>query len=208
MIVTLDQEPLTHEFTPDATLQDVIATARATALGDRLVIAVRLDGQTLTDAQLETHLAQPVQADARVELETGDRVTLVRDALRGLAREFEQAAGKQTEVADKVSAGDVTAAMQDVGEFVQLWQTCQRALTECSGLLQQDLTTMSCDGRTVRGQLEELITQLTELRAALEARDLVLLADLLRYELPSVCASWRATLDGLADQVEAGPGAA
>ena len=91
--------------------------------------------------------------------------------------------------------------MHDVSEFVALWQTCYRALSQCSGLLNRDLTSLQHNGRNVRAYLEDLIGKLSELRSALEAHDTVMLADLVHYEFPALTETWQAVLNDLAEQV-------
>ena len=77
------------------------------------------------------------------------------------------------------------------------------ALAQCSELLRRDLTDLPHDGRKARDFLTEMVGKLTEVRDALEARDLVLQADLVRYELPVLAATWQNLLTGLAEQIEA-----
>jgi hypothetical protein len=53
----------------------------------------------------------------------------------------------------------------------------------------------------VKAGLANLVEKLSELRGALEARDIVLLADLVRYELPALAQAWSAMLSNLAEQI-------
>ena len=164
-----------------------------------------VNGCVLRDADLDTGLEQPVAADAQVDLHSADRLALVRDALRGLALEFEQASSGQTEIADRLASGDVATAMRDVSTFIGLWRTCTRALAECSKLLNEDLTRYEHNGHTVQTALEDLIGRLRDMREALDARDTVLLADIVRYELPPLCQTWQTLLLGLTEHVDHAP---
>jgi hypothetical protein len=144
-----------------------------------------------------------VAGDAQVDLESAERAAVVSDALRGLAAEFGDAAERLAPIADRLSGGDVTGGVKEVGEFVQLWQTCYRTLAQCCELAGEDLTAREHDGQSLRAHLQGLVAKLNELRDALDARDMVLLADLLRYELPALCRTWQELLGGVAEQVAA-----
>ncbi|HQL55616.1 MAG TPA: hypothetical protein PLQ87_12980 [Phycisphaerae bacterium] len=204
MIFTVDGQRVNESFTPEDTLQTSIDRVRANYPSERLIVSVSINGQRLNDADLAARLAQPLGAGAQVDLETGCARTLVTDALRGLALEFDQAGGQLADIANRLSAGQGAAAVRDVGAFVSLWQTCYRALAQCSGLLGDDLTTYLYEGRTVKEWLADLILKLDELRGALEAHDTVLLADLLRYEMQPLTQTWQSVTASLAEQVAGG----
>lgn len=197
MIVTLDGQKLDHTFDPAASLQDVIAQARAAVAAERLIISVALDGRPASTEILNQALAAPA-AYGQVDLQSADRTQIAHEVFSGLAAEFAVFDERFNSLADEVSGGDVASAMNDVGRFVELWQNCYRALTECSALLGRDLTAHEHGGRTVKTALDELVEKLKLVREALEAHDMVLLADLLRYELPPVAQQWTRLLDALA----------
>lgn len=205
MIVTIDARRVDAALAADATLQILLDQVRAAHVPDRLIVSVAVNGRPLSDEELQDDLALPVAADAQIDLETGDRGALICAALRGLADEFAAAADRHVAIAERLSAGDAAAAVRDVGELIGLWQTCCRVLDQCSALLGKHLAERMHDNRPVYGWFEDVVGKLSEVRAALEARDTVLLADLVRYELPPFCQTWQAVLNDLADQVAAHP---
>lgn len=202
MIVTLDGQRLTDPFPTAETLQNLIDRVRDAHLKDRLVVSVTVDGHVLGDAELNAGLERPVATAAQVDLESGEPATLARAALRGLAAEFAEAGTRLAEIADRLNSEDVPAAIRDVGAVISLWQTCYRALPQCGALLHCDLLNMEYEGRAVKACLRELVDKLTDVRAALEAHDVVILADLVRYELPALAQAWQAILNHLAAQTE------
>jgi len=203
MIVTLDGQRLDEPHTADGTLQELVDHVRDSHARERLIVSVSVNGTRLGDAELDAHLPQAIPGDAQVDLETGDRIVLVRDALRGLAAEFDEATGRHAEVADRLAAGEIESAMRDVAGLLEVWQTCQRALAQCGGLLGEDLTQRTYDGRPVNAHLEDVIGRLGELRQALQDNDAVLLGDLFRYELPPLCETWGRLLASVAEEVGA-----
>lgn len=203
MIVTLDGQRVAQSFAPNTTLQALIEELKASALlKDRLIISVALDGRRLGDQELNAELERPVSDDRQVDLESGARTTVVQQALRGLAATFGEHRARLAPIADALLAGESSEAMKDVAAFIGLWQTCYRAIAQCSALLQEDLTERVSDGRSLKEHLADLIEKLNELRGALEARDMVLLADLLRYELEPLAGTWEALTGDLARQLD------
>lgn len=203
MIVTLDGERLTGSLHADCTLQALIDRIRETHLGNRLVVAVAIDGQPLLGQELSDRLDSPPGEVSQVDLTSADRWQLVADGLREIAERLGKAADEQTVIADELHAGNVSAAVNRFGQFMQEWQTCQRAIAECSGLLGRDLTAVECVGRPVREHLDGLASKLRELRDAFEARDMVLVADLIQFEMPDMCQAWQDILNELAREVAA-----
>ena len=201
MILTLDGQRVAEPGVASETLQGLLDQVRAMHLKDRMILSVAINGQRLAETDLNSGLAQPVADDAQVDLESGEPIALVRTVLRQLAAEFVEAGGQLGGIADRLNSADTAAAIRDVGKFVGLWQTSYRALAQCGELIRRDLTGYECAGRTVKTGLTEVVEKLSELRGALEARDIVLLADLVRYELPPLTQAWSETLSNLADQV-------
>ncbi len=204
MIVTLDGQKIDGPVVSDCTLETLLDQVRKAYLGERLIVSVAIDGERLDEVALQEQLERPVDEGCQCDLESGNPGELVRDALCGLAQEFQSAGERQADLPERLSSGDVSSAVRDIGQFVQLWQTCHRALGQCSGLLGVDLTEWEHNGRPVRVWLEDLVSKLTELREALEAQDVVLLSDLVRYELLPLCDTWSGVLKDLAGQVPQG----
>jgi hypothetical protein len=200
MIVTLDGERLSGTF-PTQTLQALIDEVRQTHLKDRLVVSVMLDGDELLGQELNQRLNEPAGDVNHVELISGDPHHLASNALREIGEQLASAADSLSAIADQLQSGEMSEAAGAFGEFLQVWQTCQQVIVECSGLLGQDLTAAQAGGKPIRAHLDGLTGRLRELRDAFEARDTVLLSDLFQYEMPETCKAWHGILDDLAASV-------
>jgi len=203
MIITLDGRPLPAASPPAATLQGLIHGVRETHAGGRLIVSVRVNGQELLGPELGQALAGPISQADRVDLVSAERQDIVADALRELAAQMSQAAAVSTQVGELLAAGRGPAAIERFGDFLRFWQTCRQAIAECGQVLGRDVTPERIGGRTIDEHLRELAGRLRELRDALEARDLVLLGDLVRYELPPLCDGWHGLLTDLAEAIDA-----
>ena len=201
MIVTLDGQRMEADFASADTLQALIDRVRAEHLPDRLVVSVAVNGQVLLPEDLDARLSRPPAPQDQVDLESGDPRAIVADALRQAAEQLAAAGQAQQEVADQLNAGQVTEALERVGELVGVWQAGQQVVVRCCGLLGEDLTAVEYGGRPIREHFSELAEKLRELRDAFEARDMVLLADLLHYEMPPLCQAWYGLFTHLADTI-------
>ncbi|MFQ5807850.1 MAG: hypothetical protein ACE5I3_15500 [Phycisphaerae bacterium] len=206
MIVTLDGERVTGPFPAGGTLQALIDQVRAAHLGDRLVVSVAVEGQPLLDRELSQRLEGPLDGVEQVDLTSADRWQLAADSLREVAERLSEAGNQQAAVAEQLHAGNVSEAVKLFGGFLETWQVCQRTILECSRLLDQDLTAVECSGRPVREHLDGLADKLRELRDTFEARDMVLLADQVQYEMPDICQVWQGILNELATNLAARAG--
>ncbi len=204
MIVTLDGERLSGSFPASSTLQALIDQVRQAHLGDRLVVSVAVDGRPLLDQDLSDCLEGPLVGVKQVDLASADRRQLAADSLREVAERLGETGSEYGKVADQLQAGKTSEAVKLFGEFLQVWQACQQAILDCSALLGQDLTVLECDGRPVREYLDGLADRLRELRDTFEARDMVLLGDLVQYEMPDTCRTWQRILNEMGDHI-AGP---
>ncbi|HRT42036.1 MAG TPA: hypothetical protein P5223_08255 [Phycisphaerae bacterium] len=204
MLVTLDGRLLQRSFPPGCTLQDVIDQARALLDPQRLVVGVAVDGQDYLEQQLEVQLSQPLLPDVQVDLESADRSTVAVAALRAMAEEMERAADTLAEIARQLNAGQSAEGVRRMGDFLKTWQTCRNVVLQSGALVGRNLLQVSIESGTVADCLADLVERLRDLRDALEARDLVLLADLMQYEIPELCKKWKGLLLSLAESVACG----
>jgi len=201
MIVTLDGRRLNADFAPEQTLQSVLDGVGTKLASDRLVVAVARDGRELTGEALDRALTGQLGATAQVDVESATRQEVAADALRDVAARIEQVGAEQAQIAAELNAGRSEQAIQRLSPFLETWQAAQRTILQCCHVLQRDLTTFEHDGRSLQEHLGSLADSLRELRRAFQAGDMVLLADVLEYELPPLCQRWCALLTDLAASV-------
>ncbi len=204
MIVTLDGQRLSRSFPPGPTVRNLIDELQPELGAQRLVVSIAVDGRQLGQQELDAGLALPLGSDVQVDFESGDRLDVVRVALRELSQALHDAGAGHHSAAQQLQAGQVADAVQQVGELIQVWTTCRDAIVQCSGVLGRNLLNEDVAGAPVAGQFTALTARLREMRDALESRDMVLLADLLQYEMPQLCEEWAQSLATLAERVAAG----
>ena len=198
MIVTLDGNKLDGTFRGHESLRSLIDQVRKDTAGRRLVVSVTVNGERFVEEGLDDRLASPVGDDDQINLESYDRTELVADALREMADKTGAAIATQTTLAELLNKGDSASAMEGIGEFILLWQTCQKTIVQSCDILRTNLTINEYAGKTLADHLSDLADKLREIRDAMEASDYVLLADLLHYETPVLCETWQNVLNEMA----------
>jgi hypothetical protein len=201
MVVMLDGVRLNRPEAADLTLQGLVDQVRADLLTDRLIVAVARNGAPLVDDALSEALSSPLAGEDQIELVSADRFEVAVGALREAGQALSDVARAQPALAGQLQQGRSAEAFQGFGEFIQVWQAARQTLEEASQLLHIDLTQLSHDGQSIRASLDDLAGQLRELRAGFEARDYVLLSDMMAYDLPALCQRWERILAALAEQV-------
>lgn len=199
MLVVLDGLPVQPTSAP-ATLKSLIDDVARGRVGQRLVVSVSVNGVSLVGAELDHALAEPVAGEDEIFLASADPTELAREALTELAGQFERIGEELPILADGLKAGQVQEASRGMTPLLQTMQGLQAVIRQCSQVLEFDLSCCRHGERTVGMELETLATRLQELRDALLARDYALLGDMLRFDLPELCASWGTMLRATAEE--------
>lgn len=204
MNVTLDGNVLTQTFPTGGTLHELVDSVRQQCVKGRLIVTVTVDGQPLLDDALTQRLGQPVGDVQQVDLATADPRELCGNVLGEIGGRLEQIGTHLPQIAQVLRSGQLENAAEALRGFLGVWDDCRTAIVQCSGLLQVDLTKFECDGKPVEDAVQALSGTLRELRTAFEARDAVLLADLVQYEAPDLCAQWSGMLKEMSQIVRSG----
>lgn len=202
MIVTLDGQKLDQHGAFRGTLESLVERIRAELPGDQVLVAVSLGGRELVGDELNERLAGDLAADAQIDLESASPREIASAALRESADRLDLAADALSEVAADFQAGKGASATGGLSSLLAVWNTCQQTLGQAGALLNRDLTLEIYEGKSLNEQLGAVVETLRSLRDAVEARDNVLIADLIEYEMPDLCRRWHRILTTTADQIE------
>ena len=93
--------------------------------------------------------------------------------------------------------------MGEFGRFLDVWKQVQQTLVIAARALDVNLNELELGGRDFTDVIEQVRVQLAALRDAMEHGDLVLVGDILRYELGEPLAHWQDFLSHLYDRAEA-----
>ena len=201
MIVTLDGRRLSLDLAGPATLRAILDRVKAAHLESRLVVEVSVNGRPIINDALLDGLDQPAADTDQIDLGSAEPASLVNAALAEMVEQMDLAGAAHRDVAAALQAGRTGEAVGQFGRLLSIWQNSRTTIVECSRLMEQDWSNREIDGRTLTAHLNDLTARLREVRDAFEARDYVLLGDLLQYEMPDVCATWASIFRRLAEDV-------
>ncbi len=204
MIVILDGEQLVGDFSCNQHLQALVDEVRRQQLGARIVVSVIIDGEPVLEPELTVRLASPIGDVQQIDFESADPAALSVSALREVAGELATARDELADIGKLLAAGKSDNAIEGFCGFLGAWRNSQQAIGQCGRLLQRDLTQEKVDERSIEEHLTELSLSLREMRDAFESRDMVLLSDLVAYEMPGLCDRWSEILVDLAERIDAG----
>lgn len=203
MIVTLDGRRFSPESGSAATLETLVNEVRQACPADRIVVEVRFDGQPLTGDDLEARMTRSIDGTAQIDFSSACPRELACDALREIVTQLDDAVEVHHSVARDFQSGRATVGAANMGGLLATWQACCQAYRHCSDLLGSEIQQLPADRRPGSPQIASLVSRLREVRDAFDARDYVLLADQLEFELAPLCIEWRDRLAALIDELHA-----
>lgn len=199
MPTTLDGRTIDLAVSADETLHAFLQRVGGVCEAGRLIVGVTVDGQPLVEDELAERLPCPLRGDEQIVVESASPAEVAGSALQVIAENLRSSAGALPALADRMSGTE--PPVDALCGYLDVWRNCQEAIANVSQLLGRDVLGEAVDGRTVGEHLVGLVEKLRELRDAFEARDTVLLADVLRYEWPELSEQWSQMLDTLAGRV-------
>jgi len=197
MPVTLDQKPAKTGRTVGETL-DLI---RAELPEGRVIVNVQLNGETLDATNLALHRQTAIDAQ-NLAVETTPKAELARATIGKIAALIEWLHPRHAETAALFEKGQHTAGLEKLKELLSAWGQIQAAYSGLVTLMGLDLATLQVGERSANGVLSDFAGQLSEIQNALVNQDMVLLADVLQYEVDNIVTSWVALLEATLARVE------
>ncbi len=186
-----------------STLGDLLEAARKQLDSEgRLVVEVRVDGQTLTGTQFEESCEQPVDAE-EVQFITAQPHELAKQTLLDVKDALADAREAQEQAAELLQSDRAVEAMDHVRVALTIWQQAQQSLLQSAQLLNVPLDEMKVGERGVADIIDELTELLNQVRDQLTGGDHVGLADTLAYPLADALDGWSALIDVMCERITA-----
>ena len=197
MPVTVDHQPLAIESLGIKTVGQVLAHLQQQ---ERLVVSVLIDGQEPDLRNLST-VKQSLINGHTLFIETAEPRVMAMDVLNEVEQSLDEADRLKGEAVDLLQRNAAVRAMEKLSGCFTTWQHAQESLLKTAQLLRIDLTRVSIDGRSLGDVVTEFVTQLREVKQAMENRDFVTLADVLTYEMTQTSENWRGAIEAMKDVI-------
>ncbi|MEW6534126.1 MAG: hypothetical protein AB1454_00725 [Candidatus Auribacterota bacterium] len=150
----------------------------------RLVIDVTVDGRKLHEFDQEIKAANP-STFKEIVIKTDDVNKTAIRALKEIKDGLPKLSGSMNNIAESLQAGDRGRALETFSQSCTEWRKIIQFLDDLAVLLQINYSTLKVNDKSVDRANEELLSLLMDTKKAIEADDLVMLSDLLEYELAS-----------------------
>ena len=200
MELYLDDERADIKAGPEVTLDDLLDEIKQTLVGTgRIIVGIRCDGNDVTGEVFQENLAKPSNAFERIDMHSAESRTLVGEALDTVGILLDEGTQAAAEVVDLLSSGKLAEAMPKLGDCCQTWGQIHQAICNSALMLGLDLNTFQVDGQPLPEILAVPADKLRQLKEVVEARDFVLLSDILNYEFCEAVESWAKIKDALLD---------
>lgn len=176
------------------------AVTNELAPSGRVVVEVKVDGQSITGPDLDAD--QPTATTSDIRVYSAKPSDLVVGILEEVRTQLAASQEMQQKAAELLQQDDPAKAMDLVKESINGWLQAQQAVGQSAQLLQLDLQAILVDDQPVIERMNELIGSLTELKDIVVANDFVTLADALQYEWPDITDRWDAAIGAIIKHIE------
>ncbi len=150
----------------------------------RSVLSVKVDGEEVSPENIDQRLKGKSIADV-TRLEVGSKSTsaLVEECLSGLQEFLPELPQVCRNLAEVFQGEKPDEGFEPFVELAEIWGHIKTREALVANALELDLGDLEVDGKTVQSVHAELNQFLQEAEQALKDGDIILLADLLEYEL-------------------------
>lgn len=201
----VNDEPRSIRIEPRQTLREL---ARAICDDDgpnrSLIVSVVCDGKPVPLDQLDHTLDTPAETFGEVALQTQPMAALIAQSLGEAIEVFRAADRTRVLVADLLAQGQQHEALRRLGELFADWKQVQDTVAVVMEALRGSSPPDGDAESVLAAPLAAITAHLRELRSALKAGDLVLVGDVLRFELETPFADWIAAMERLRSPLPAG----
>lgn len=207
MPIYLDNEILTPSPGPDSTVHELIAQLRPElAQNNKMVVSIRCDNEDVPDTQVDEILKRRVDAVGRLDLITASIPHLALGALDEALNVLRDTRQQQTQIVDALSRDDAQQALELLGQCAAAWSLAHDSVLKTVQLLGLNLEGMTYNGAPLLDILNTVNGHLSQLKECLQARDFVLLNDLMQYDIVPHFDQWEGMIKTVAEAISSKTG--
>jgi hypothetical protein len=169
---------------PDDVLAAVAAVSEFLQRSGRAILAVKADGESIApDKLLDALRGKPLSDVSALEVESADVAGLVEGSLKELSDTLPELSKACHELAAIFHGSTPEEGFEPFQKLADIWANVKSRELMVANALNLNLEEVQVNGESIMALHEGLNLYLTEAAVALESGDLILLGDLLEYEL-------------------------
>jgi len=162
----------------------VVAIGQKLHAQGRSIMSVRLNDDAVSaEALVDSMKSKPLSSVQRLVITSENTQKLVQESLSEIDRSLPELPVACHELARVFQSESPDAGYEPFERLAAIWSTIKERELMIANAMELSLEGLNLDDQTVRGFHDDLNGYLMEASQALRSRDLVLLGDLLEYEL-------------------------
>jgi hypothetical protein len=198
MDITVNGAPHNMKVEPTNTLGQVYQElVQSLAQSGKVVSSVQVNGESLPGGRIWDLASSPISDIHTLELAIQEVDDMVRDTLASTDEHLENLVTEIEKTANMFRIGDELEAHQRLGTCISGLQWFLRALNTFQSFLHLDFTQMTLAQTTAEEAVQEFVPVVDDLLDAQSEGDVILMADLLEYELAPKLTQWKGFLPEL-----------
>ena len=199
MRVLLDNNPC--PISPTSIGEALLAASDIAEGQGRLVIEVLVDGQPLTDNDLqqEDRLSESAQ---EVQLKTTTATDLLSETFANAAAAIHDAHTVHEQAADLIRSGKSAEGMHTLSSALSIWGEIHEAVVKGLALAGEDPDSLTIGEVRLTQASSSLQHILADLKNGIAIQDNSSICDCLLYEFPPVSSQWITLLEGLSKRYD------
>jgi hypothetical protein len=202
MRLYLDETPLDVTPAADASLNDVLALVNQRLTGQRrVVIALGCEGREVPAGELQQVLERPAAQFNRVDIRTEPQSVvagLLLDQAYGIFGETEE---HLETINGLLAEGQTARGMELLAGDFRLWQQAHEAVIQAVRLGEVPIDDVHVGELTSTSIIQLLRDKLVQIKESLEARDFVMLGDILQYEIGETITKWKQLIEEIGGRI-------
>ena len=200
MDLLIDDQIVDPPVNSSQTLSELIDEVRGRMSDSgRMVVSIECDGVELSAADLDRAMTRSIASYEVLAMRTCAPAELVEGALDQALSCLRESRTQCATIVEYLAESNSAKAMSALAGVLGTWHQVHEGMRNAIGLLGVDvarLSTSEVDIEAVFGEVRDFLIQIKEV---VEARDTVLLADLLQYELDPVADRWACAVQCVRD---------
>ena len=167
------------------------------AKSGKVVATVEINGEAIPAGRIWDLSSQPITEVQALDLATRDAEDMVKEMMDSTGQHLELLMSETEKTATMFRVGDELNAQERFARCVSGFQWFLKALDALKGFLELDYAGMPMGRTTVERNIEDFVPLVDGILAAQAEGDVILLADLMEYELVPKLREWRKFLPEL-----------
>ncbi len=167
----------------------------------KVITSVEVNGEHLSGGRIWNFASSPISEIQDLDLLTRDLADMVRDTMGYSDRHLELLCHETEKTATMFRLGEELEAQERLGICISGLQWFLKALSALRGMMKLDFNSLPLKDTTVEAGLEEFVPVVENLLEAQSDGDVILLADLLEYEMIPRLTLWRSALPELEENL-------